>query len=119
MPSSCFICGEPRMLRSYTKEDIEQLHFFKTPTHKREKWQMLLKKNNLLDTSLFCSTHFEPKFINIFERNGQVIWKLTKDAEPTLMLEPSNAQSGVVHQQQIASTTNTSTAKSNRKFNNN
>ena len=119
MPSSCFICGEPRMLRSYTKEDKEQLHFFKTPAHQREKWQMLLKKNNLLDTSLFCSTHFEPKFINIFERNGQVIWKLTKDAEPTLMLEPSNAQSGVVHQQQIASTTNTSTAKSNRKLNNN
>ena len=84
MKKVCFIC-KLTVLDS-TKQQKEQIHYFKTPVHQLSTWKKKINADNLSLKSHFCSSHFENKYIKKFTRLGQECWKLSCNAEPTLLL---------------------------------
>ena len=107
----CFICHQTYF--ESTKHQEEQVHFFKTPTHKLSLWKEKLN-DDLLETSHICSRHFEAKYINTFMRVGKEYCRLSRDAEPTLLLNASyknNASATECTDEQKPSTSRKSRAR--------
>ena len=79
----CLVCN-----LSYTesKQLDDNIHLFKTPAKKLSARKSKLNALNLSEKSHFCSRHFESKYINKFSRLGKEYWKLSPNAEPTLLL---------------------------------
>ncbi len=79
----CFVC-QLRYVGSKRQE--KNIHFFKTPVNKLSAWRTKLNADNLTERSHVCSQHFEENNINKFNRLGEEYWRLSANAEPTLLL---------------------------------
>ena len=81
----CFICGN-------VKENDQKVALFSVPKNSLEEWRAAIGNNSLKVASKLCDVHFNRQAII----KGQVIggsffpylniWKLEKDALPTLLL---------------------------------